>query len=141
VPKRVDGEIMRGLDGKTIYEGMGEKIKVKDSKKLLYLVESRKIKHWLEHPIYGYLIPDPKELEGDHGMKDFGKRFNPLRYYSSEEVLAFAKRDIRERTDFLRELFGGQDGAEKLKGVVEVWEKTKLPRAKDIEDFYGEHYN
>ncbi|HIH97702.1 MAG TPA: phosphoenolpyruvate carboxykinase (ATP) [Thermoplasmata archaeon] len=141
VPKRVDGEIMRGLDGKTIYEGMGEKIKVKDSKKLLYLVESRKIKHWLEHPIYGYLIPDPKELEEDHGMKDFGKRFNPLRYYSSEEVLAFAKRDIRERTDFLRELFGGQSGAEKLKEVVEVWEKTKLPRAKDIEEFYGEYYN
>jgi hypothetical protein len=107
---------------------------------LLYLLENRKIKHWLKHPIYGYLIPEPKELEKDHGMKDFGKRFNPLRYYNPKETLAFARRDIEERTNFLRELFKGQTGAEELEGVINVWQKIKLPSAKEIEDFYKEYY-
>ena len=140
IPKRIDGKIQKGLDGKTIWEGRGEKIKVEDSKRLLYLVENKKIKHWLKHPIYGYLIPDPRELEAVYGMKDFGERFNLLRYYSAEDILAFAKRDIAERTDFLIELFKGQSDAEQLRGVTRVWEKIKLPSIREIEDFYNEYY-
>jgi hypothetical protein len=140
IPKRVKEEIVKSLDGRIVYEGRGEKIKVEDSKRLIYLVENKKIKHWLKHPIYGYLIPDPKELEKVHGLKDFGKRFNPLRYYSAEEILAFAERDIEERTNFLKELFRGQSRAKELEGVIGVWKKIKLPSPTEIEDFYKKHY-
>jgi hypothetical protein len=140
IPKRVKEEIVKSLDGRIVYEGRGEKIKVEDSKRLIYLVENKKIKHWLKHPIYGYLIPDPKELEKVHGLKDFGKRFNPLGYYSAEEILAFAERDIEERTNFLKELFRGQSRAKELEGVIGVWKKIKLPSPTEIEDFYKKHY-
>ena len=47
--------------------GVGEKITVDDTKKLIELVEGRKIRKWIQHPSFGYLIPHPKELE-EHGV-------------------------------------------------------------------------
>jgi len=32
-----------------------------------------------------------------HGLKDFRRRFNPLRYYTPEEIAEFFKRDNEER--------------------------------------------
>jgi len=133
-----------GYVGKSDLEGndlaQGEKVKVQDSKKLIDLVEHRKIKNWIEHPVYGYLLPEPKELEELHGMKDFGKWFNPLNYYTAEEFLEFTKRDIKERTEFLEGLFKGQEEYEKLKPVIRVWEDCKIPSAGDIKEFYEKNY-
>ncbi|VUT26890.1 MAG: phosphoenolpyruvate carboxykinase [Candidatus Methanolliviera sp. GoM_oil] len=117
----------------------GEKIKVQDTKKLIYLVENRLIKKWLVNPIFGYLIPDPKELEM-HGMKDFGKRFNLLNYYSAKEILDISKRDIKERTDHLKWVFSGQSDVEKLKDVIDVWQKITLPGEREVEEFYKLNY-
>jgi len=119
--------------------GRGEKIKVEDSKKLIYLLENNKIKKWIRHPVYGYLIPDPLELE-EKGLKDFRKRFNPLNFYTPKEFLKFCKRDINERTKFLRSLFKKQRGENKLKPVIEVWKKCKIPSIKEIKEFYGRYY-
>ncbi|MGQ9586193.1 MAG: hypothetical protein ACUVXG_12430 [Anaerolineae bacterium] len=134
------GEVQRDDQGRVQYQGQGEKIKVGDSKRLLDLVEHRKVQKWIEHPIYGYLIPDPKELEEVHGMKDFGRRFNLLRFYTPEEILDFARRDIEERTQYLRNLFSGQEGEEELRPVIEVWKSKKLPSAETIRAFYERHY-
>ncbi|MCD6331303.1 MAG: phosphoenolpyruvate carboxykinase (ATP) [Thermoplasmata archaeon] len=145
-----------GLDGKLVFfvvntgyvgehdlngnaTGKGEKIKVEDSKKLIYLVEKRKIRRWLRHPAFGYLIPHPKELEEKHGMKNFGKRFNLLRYYSPEEIIAFTKRDIEERTEFLKNLFAGQRKEKELKDVINVWQRCKIPTEEEIIEFYEEY--
>ncbi|RLF33399.1 MAG: hypothetical protein DRM98_02325, partial [Thermoplasmata archaeon] len=111
-----------------------------DSKRLIDLVEHRKIRNWVKHPVFGYLIPDPKELEEKHGMKNFGKRFNPLNYYTPHEYLEFIKRDIRERTEFLRDLFKGQNGEEELQDVINIWKEYKIPSEKVIEDFYDTYY-
>ncbi len=126
--------------GNPRYVGQGEKITVEDSKKLLDLVEHRKIKNWLEHPAFGYLIPDPKELEEVHGMADFRRRFNPLRFYSPEEIIEFWKRDVAERTEFLQKLFSGQKGEEELRPVIEVWRKCTIPSPEEVREFYEEHY-
>lgn len=126
------------LDGKE--KSAGEKIKVEDSKRLIHLVSTKKIKKWIKHPIYGYLIPDPKELEERHGMKNFRKRFNPLRFYTPEEIIEFAKRDIKERTEFLQNLFNGQRGERKLRQVINVWKKCRIPSPKKICRFYEKHY-
>ncbi len=126
--------------GNPRYIGRGEKITVEDSKRLVDLVERRKIKNWIINPIYGYLVPDPRELEEVHGMKSFRRRFNLLRYYTPEEVVAFAKRDIAERREFLRTLFAGQEGEADLKPVIEVWEKCAIPEPETIHAFYEEHY-
>ena len=126
--------------GNPRYIGRGEKITVEDSKRLVDLVERRKIKNWIINPIYGYLVPDPRELEEVHGMKSFRRRFNLLRYYTPEEVVAFAKRDIAERREFLRTLFAGQEGEADLKAVIEVWEKCAIPEPEAIHAFYEEHY-
>ena len=136
----VTGDVQRNGQGNVQYQGQGEKIKVEDSKRLVGLVEQRKIGNWLTHPIYGYLIPDPQELEEVHGMVDFRRRFNLLRFYTPEEILAFAERDIMERTAYLTELFKGQEGEEELRPVVEVWKTRKLPSADAIREFYQEHY-
>lgn len=142
IPKKDEetGEILRDETGEIKYVGQGEKIRVEDSKRLIDLVEHRKIRNWVKHPVFGYLIPDPKELEEKHGMKNFGKRFNPLNYYTPHEYLEFIKRDIRERTEFLRDLFKGQNGEEELQDVINIWKEYKIPSEKVIEDFYDTYY-
>ena len=134
------GEILCNELGEPKYEGHGEGIKVADSKRLIYLVEHRKIKNWIKHPIFGYLIPDPTELEEKHDMTDFGKRFNPLNYYTPKRYLEFVKRDIKERIEFLEDLFKGQEGEEKLKDIIYVWKKCKIPSEKEIKEFYDTYY-
>jgi ATP-dependent phosphoenolpyruvate carboxykinase len=120
--------------------GKGEKIRVEDSKKLIHLVEKKKIEKWLQHPAFGYLIPHPKELEEKHGMKNFAKRFNLLRYYSPEEIVAFIKRDIQERTSYLQDLFRGQKKEKELEDVINIWKKCRIPSADEIREFYEENY-
>jgi len=133
-----------GYVGESDIEGVntekGEKIKVEDSKKLIDLVEHREIKNWLKHPAYGYLIPAPRELEEKHGMKDFGKRFNLLNFYTAREIRDFWRRDIEERTSFLKNLFKGQEGEAELRPVMNVWKKCEVPSAAEIEKFYRENY-
>ena len=126
------------LDGRDT--GEGEKVKVGDSKKLVDLVEHYRIKSWLKHPIYGYLVPDPRELEEEHGLVGFAKRFNPLNHYTAEEFIEFAKRDIEERTEFLDNLFSGQNGYEELQPVINVWRECALPGVEEIKEFYAENY-
>jgi hypothetical protein len=142
IPKRnVDtDEILKNELGKIIYVGQGEPIKVADSKRLIDLVEHRKIENWIKHPVFGYLIPDPKELEEKHGMKNFGKRFNPLNYYSPKQYLRFIERGIKERIEFLEDLFKGQEGEEKLKDIIYIWKKCRIPTEDEIKKFYDSHY-
>ena len=142
IPKRdkETGEIERNEIGEIKYEGIGEGIHVADSKRLIDLVEHRTIENWIKHPVFGYLIPDPMELEKKHGMKDFGKRFNPLNYYTPKQYIEFIKRDIKERAEFLEELFKGQEGEEKLKDIVYVWKSCKIPTEKEIKEFYKMYY-
>ncbi|MDY6986379.1 MAG: phosphoenolpyruvate carboxykinase (ATP) [Candidatus Thermoplasmatota archaeon] len=127
----------RDADGKET--GRGEKIRIEDSKKLIYLAENRLIKRWLVNPFFGYMIPDPKELEEEHGMKDFGKRFNPLRYYSIEELMKIAERDRKERTDYLKGLFSGESKEEELKDVINVWASKKANK-EEAKRFYEGYY-
>ena len=128
----VTGEPYLDGRGKPVYVGLGEKITVEDTKLLVDLVEKRKIKNWLAHPIFGsgYLLPDPTELEEVHGFTDYRKRFNPLRYYSADEYIEFCKRDIMERTANLQDLFQGQEGAEELTEVINIWSECKIPSPK-----------
>jgi hypothetical protein len=134
------GQPARDAKGEVVYQGAGEKIRVQDTKKLVDLVEHRKIKNWIRNPAYGYLVPDPVELETVHGMTGFCKRFNPLNYYTAEEVVEFYRRDIAERTAFLRDLFQGEVCEKELEGVLSVWERVKVPKPADIIDFYGRCY-
>lgn len=134
------GMLLKDGQGNIQYLGQGEKITVQDSKRLLHLVEHRLIQRWLENPIFGYWIPDPRELEEVHGMKDFRRRFNLLRYYTPEEILAFAERDIAERTAYLDNLFRGQEGYEELRPVIEVWKRRPLPSPEVVRAFYEEHF-
>jgi hypothetical protein len=133
-------EFQRNELGEIKYEGHGNDIKVIDSKRLIDLVEHRRIKNWIKHPIFEYLIPDPKELEENHGFKDFRKRFNPLNFYSPKQYLEFIRRDIRERTEFLQELFIGQTDEEKLQDIINIWRKYKIPSEEEIQDFYNKYY-
>jgi hypothetical protein len=120
--------------------GKGEKVRIDDSKKLIHLAENRLIKRWVVNPLFGYLIPEPEELEKEHGMTDFRKRFNLLRYYSIEEIMKIAERDVRERTEYLKNLFGGESGEEQLSAVTNVWSSRKLPDKSDVKKFYEEYY-
>ena len=142
IPKKnpETNEILKNELGEINYQGQGEGIKVADSKKLIDLIEHNKIESWIKHPIFGYHIPDPKELAEKHNMKNFGKRFNPLNYYSVKEYLAFIKRDIKERTEFLEDLFAGQEGEDKLKDIIYIWKNCKIPSEGEIENFYKKHY-
>ena len=139
---KTTGDVEHNDAGEIRYLGRGEKITVGDSKALVDLVEHRRISKWLEHPIYGagYLVPDPLELEKVHGLKDFRRRFNPLRFYTPDQILAFAQRDIEERTSYLEWLFSGQQGEAELHGVVKVWRRCRLPSAAKIRSYYLEHY-
>lgn len=133
-----------GYIGKQSVDGFfrekGEKIRVEDTKKLISLLEKGKIKKWLRHPAFHYLIPHPTELEEKHGMKNFAKRFNPLNYYKPEEVSYFIKRDIEERTNFLKNLFKGQEKERELKEIMNIWKKCKVPSPEKITEFYEMHY-
>lgn len=142
IPKRDDetGEILRNELGEIKYIGQGEGIKVADSKHLIDLIEHKKIENWIKHPVFRYLIPDPKELEEKHDMINFGKRFNPLNYYTPKRYLDFIKRDIKERTAFLEDLFKGQEGSEKLKDIIYIWQKCRIPTEREIKKFYDTYY-
>ena len=142
IPKKISEtkEIYKNELGEIIYQGQGEGIKVADSKRLIDLVEHRKIKNWIKHPVFGYLIPDPKELEKVHGMKNFGKRFNPLNYYTPKQYIQFIKRNIKERTEFLEDLFKGQEGEEQLKDIIYIWKNLKIPSKMEIQKFYNTYY-
>ena len=134
------GEILKNELGEPKLLGKGEGIKVADSKRLIDLVEHRKIENWIKHPVFRYLIPDPKELEERHGMANFGKRFNPLNYYTPKQYIEFIKRDIKERTEFLENLFKGQEGEDKLKDIIYIWKKFSIPDEGDIIKFYERYY-
>jgi hypothetical protein len=121
-------------------EPLGEKIRVQDSKRLLELIDGRSIEEWVRNPLFGYLVPDPRELEETHGMKDYAKRFNLLNHYSADELLAFAQQDIEERTEFLRTLFKGQDNEAELTPIIEYWNNITLPDKKTVEMFYSKYY-
>ncbi len=142
IPKKnpETAEILKNELGEIIYQGQGDGIKVGDSKRLIDLVEHRKINNWIKHPVFGYLIPDPKELEKVHGMKNFGKRFNPLNYYTPKQYIEFIKRNIKERTEFLEDLFKGQEGEEQLKDIIYIWKNLRIPSEMEIQKFYNTHY-
>ncbi|MFX1319083.1 MAG: hypothetical protein ACFE9D_04565 [Promethearchaeota archaeon] len=144
VPKidEATGKPYLNAQGKPEYLGIGEKIKVSDTKLLVKLTETREIKTWHPHPVFGdaYLIPDPTELEETHGLSNYRKRFNPLRYYSPKEYLAFCQRDIDERTNYLTNLFSSQEHLDKLQPIINVWRKVTLPSEKAIQTFYESHF-
>ncbi len=119
---------------------MGEKITVHDSKTLVELVEHRKIENWIVHPAFGYWIPDPKELEERHGMKGFATRFNPLRFYSPEEILVFWERDIEERAKYMDDLFNAQELYKELLPVINVWKQCTIPPTEEVKAFYETNY-
>ena len=126
------------LSGKSIG---GEKITVSDSKTLLRLCTHGLIKNWIKDPVYGYLVPSPKELSEVHGMKNFGERFNPLNYYSPHDYLEFVKIDIKERKDFLHKIFASQRNYKNLEDVIGVWDEIVLPSTKEIKRFYDTYYS
>jgi len=126
------------LEGKSIG---GEKITVSDSKTLLKLSTHGLIKNWVEDPVYGYLVPSPKELSEVHGMKNFGERFNPLNYYSPHDYLEFVKIDIKERKDFLHKIFSSQSKFAYLEDIISVWDEIRIPSQKEIKKFYDIHYS
>jgi len=125
------------LSGKSIG---GEKITVSDSKTLLKLTTHGLIKNWIKDPVYGYLVPSPKELSEVHGMKNFGERFNPLNYYSPHDYLEFVKIDIKERKDFLHRIFSSQNNFANLEDVIGVWDEIKITSPKEIKNFYDTYY-
>jgi len=122
-----------------VEKGNGEKIKVEDTKKLLHLLEKGKIKKWLTHPVFGYLIPDPKEME-EKGIKNYSRRFNLLNYYTPEEIIEIIRRDIEERSRYLRELFKGQKKEKEIRNVINVWKKCRIVGKDKIREFYEENY-
>ncbi|HUV94160.1 MAG TPA: hypothetical protein VMX14_04945 [Anaerolineae bacterium] len=134
------GEPDLDAKGDVRYVGQGEKITVADSKAFLELIDHRKIQKWIKNPIFGYLVPDPGEMEELHGLTGFRRRFNLLRFYTPEEIVEFAESDIRERTQYLKGLFRGQAGEEELQDVVHVWAKCKIPSAGRIRSYYETHY-
>lgn len=138
IPKRSSdtGEIVHDLADNVVYQGQGEKIRVEDSKRLISLVEERRISNWIINPIFGYFVPDPIELEEKHGFSDFRKRFNPLRFYSAEQIQAFAERDIHERSAHLKHLFTGQTLSKELRAVISYWERITIPSVEKIEEYY-----
>ena len=136
-------KILKNELGEIVYQGQGEKITVQDTKKLLDLGEHRKISNWIPHPVYGdkILLPDPKELESKWGMKEFGIRFNRLKYYTVGQFIDFTLRDIKERTKFLENLFKGQECEKELNEVIHVWQSFSIPDPITIEKYYRKYYS
>ncbi|MEM2583763.1 MAG: phosphoenolpyruvate carboxykinase (ATP) [Candidatus Thermoplasmatota archaeon] len=124
------------LEGKKI--GDGEKIKVDETKKLISLVVEGKVKRWIRNPVFGYLIPEPKEM--DRYIDNFSERFNLFRFYNAKEIIEFYKRDIEERSKFLKEIFEGQEKEKELEEVINLWKKFDLPSEEKIKEFYEENY-
>lgn len=122
---------------------LGEKISVHDSKTLVDLVESWNLPEdmWEREPVLGLWIPSPTALE-KRGLKNFRKKFNPLRFYTGEQIIIMAERLVEERTNFLNELFSGQKEEERLRqsNIINVWKKFEIPSAAVIEDWYLRHF-
>ncbi len=137
---RATGKPDLDAKGEVRYVGQGEKVSVRDSKRLLHLMENRQVESWIEHPVFGYLLPDPEELEEKHGMTDFRRRFNLLRFYPLHQIVAFYEQDIAERTEFLSNLFSGQESEDRLQEAIHVWERCRIPEPGVIRAFYEEHY-
>ncbi|MFX0013761.1 MAG: hypothetical protein ACFFB2_03270 [Promethearchaeota archaeon] len=136
-------KVMKNELGEIVYQGQGEKITVQDTKRLLSLAEGRKITSWIPHPVYkdSILLPNPRELESKWGMENFGVRFNRLRYYTVGQFIDFTLRDIKERTEFLEDLFKGQACEAELDEVIHIWQKFRIPDPKSIEDYYRKYYS
>jgi len=132
----IDGNARVGKEGNLL----GEKIKVEDTKRILELIDNDEIEDWIVSPMFGHLLPNPRELE-EKGVREFSSRFNLMNYYSAEELLEFAQQDIDERTEYLRGLFYGQEGYEELKPIVEFWNNITLPEKKVVERFYKKYYS
>ncbi|MEM2715467.1 MAG: hypothetical protein QW762_02015, partial [Candidatus Thermoplasmatota archaeon] len=124
------------LEGKKI--GDGEKIKVDETKKLISLVVEGKVKRWIRNPVFGYLIPEPKEM--DRYIDNFSERFNLFRFYNAKEIIEFSRKDIEERSKFLKEIFEGQEKEKELEEVINLWKKFDLPSEEKIKEFYEENY-
>ncbi|MFW9902894.1 MAG: phosphoenolpyruvate carboxykinase (ATP) [Candidatus Thorarchaeota archaeon] len=137
------GKVLKNELGEIIYQGQGEKITVQDTKRLLDLGEHRKITNWIPHIVYGgnILLPDPKELENKWGMKEFGIRFNRLKYYTVGQFIDFTLRDIKERTKFLEDLFNGQECEPDLEEVIYIWQRFRIPDPVTIEKYYQRYYS
>ncbi|MBC7128615.1 MAG: phosphoenolpyruvate carboxykinase (ATP) [Thermoplasmatales archaeon] len=123
------------VEGKKICEG--EKIKVEETKRLISLVVEGKVRRWVRNPVFGYLLPEPREI--DEYIDNFSERFNLLRFYSSKEIADFYRRDIEERSNFLKEIFEGQEKEKELKGVINFWNNFQ-PDEEKIKEFYEENY-
>ncbi|MBN1786350.1 MAG: hypothetical protein JW825_05130 [Candidatus Methanofastidiosa archaeon] len=132
----IEGNTRKDKEGNPL----GEKIRVEDSKRLLELIDNDEISEWISNPIFGHLVPNPRELE-DKGVREFSSRFNLMRYYTAEQILDFAKQDINERTSYLKDLFHGQEGEEELRPIIEFWNNIKLPDKKAVERFYKKNYS
>jgi ATP-dependent phosphoenolpyruvate carboxykinase len=121
-------------EGKAI--GEGEKIRASETKRMIALVVEEKIRRWISHPVFGYLIPEPKEM--DQYIENFSERFNLLRFYSAKEIVDFYRRDINERSEFLKEIFEGYE--KELEGVINLWKRFSLPEEEKIKEFYEKFY-
>jgi len=132
----IKGNTRKDSEGKEL----GEKIKVNDTKRLLELIDNREIDDWIANPLFGYLIPSPKEVE-EKGVTGFSSRFNMLNFYSPEELLDFAQEDISERSEYLSNLFSGQLEEDELRPIIDFWKNIKLPDKKVIERFYKKNYS
>jgi len=62
--RRGDGPpTARPLAAKPFSRATAKRSEVRDTKTLVDLIEHRKISAFVRNPVYGYLVPDPKELK------------------------------------------------------------------------------
>jgi len=55
------------------------------------------------------------------------------------ENLGFIE-DNKERKALLEDLFQGQEGSEKRKDIIYIWQKCRIPTEKEIKKFYNIYY-